>query len=241
MHMKTHIRLLLLLALALLVSSCNKPVNALLVVGGHSYDTTEFYEMFRSLENLVFDTVSHPYAMDMLGSEQVDPYDLLIFYDFIPDMPLEDSSIYLQLTQQGIPILFLHHAICTFQQWEVFQEIVGGKYVMPQYSTDSALFSDYRHSIDLPVEVVDKNHPVTSEMSDFEIHDEGYSNLTVWNGVEPLLSTEHPDCSPVIGWAHSYQNSLIVYLIFGHDKYAYENQSFQQLLNNSIEWLTNAM
>jgi type 1 glutamine amidotransferase len=88
------------------------------------------------------------------------------------------------------------------------------------------------------VELVDENHPVTWGMEDFTIHDEGYSNITVLDQVTPLLTSDHPDSSPIIGWAHTRNKSQVVYLMLGHDKYAYQNPAFIQLLENSVYWLT---
>ncbi|MCK5137425.1 MAG: ThuA domain-containing protein [Bacteroidales bacterium] len=233
---KTIFKVVLLITTVSLIS-CTQTPKVLLIVGGHSYDTTEFFHMFHSMEGIEFDSVSHPGAMKLLQSEEVDSYDLLLFYDFIPDLPERDSGIFLRLTGQGIPMLFLHHAICTFQEWDGYMEMVGGRYVMPRFSSDTSLFSDYRHDIDLHIEVVNSGHPVTKGVVDFNIHDEGYSNITVVDGVTPLLKTEHPDCSPLVGWVHSHNQSTIVYLMLGHDKIAYRNSSFKQLLNNSIRWL----
>ncbi|MEN8228446.1 MAG: ThuA domain-containing protein [Bacteroidota bacterium] len=235
--MKKNLSLVFLfLAIAGLIS-CKQTPNVLLVLGGHSYDTTEFFDMFHSLEGIEFDTISHPHAPNLLQSNQVEAYDLLLFYDFIPDMPLKDSSIYIQITEKGIPLLFLHHAIGTFQKWDGYKEMVGGRYVMPGFAADSSLHSDYNHDIEMEVKVISQNHPVTQGISNFTIHDEGYSNLALLEGVTPLLTTDHPDCSSLVGWTHTFNSSETVYLIFGHDKHAYENASFRNLLLNAINWL----
>ena len=109
------LRLLYILILVV-VAGCSKSPEVLVIVGGHEYDTTEFFEMFHSLERISFDSVSHPAALELLSSSKVGQYDLLLFYDFIPDMPLTDSVLYLKLTRLGMPMIFMHHAICTFQQ-----------------------------------------------------------------------------------------------------------------------------
>jgi type 1 glutamine amidotransferase len=153
-------------------------------------------------------------------------------------MPLVDSAIYLEITRKGIPMLFLHHSICSFQEWEGFREIVGGKYIMPNFEPDSKLHSDFKHDIVLEVEVVDSHHPVNEGINDFAIHDEGYSNIQINEGIHPLLSTRHPDCAPLVGWVNQAGNSTSVYLMMGHDKHAYENESFRKLIRNAIHWLS---
>ena len=235
--MKTYISRTVLILLAVGLFSCNQTPKVLVIVGGHEYDTTEFFEMFHSLEGIVFDSVSYPQAMDLLQSNKTDDYDLLLFYDFIPDMPLNDSNAFIHLTTQGKSMLFLHHAICTFQEWDGYKEIVGGKYMMPGYHADNSLHSGYRHDIDLPITVIDHSHPVTTGVEDFIIHDEGYSNIQISKEIHPLFGTSHPDCSPLVGWVSQANKSTCLYLMFGHDKLAYNNESLLQILNNSIHWL----
>lgn len=237
LYMKTSLQLLSLCVAFSVTTGCNKPVSVLLVVGGHSYDTVEFYEMFRSLEGITFDSVYHPEAAEWLAPDRVDDYELVAFYDFIPGMELKDSSVYRNLTRAGIPLLFLHHALGTFQQWEGYEAMVGGKYVMPQFTTDSASHSDFKHDIDLQIEILDPDHPVVKGIDNFTIHDEGYSNIRIGQNVQPLFGTDHPDCSTPLGWVNQRDLSTCIYLMFGHDKHAYENESFRQILENSIHWL----
>ncbi len=112
--MKTQENILALtMALILILfaaTGCNKPVRVLSIAGGHAYDTSEYYQAIYSLEGLAIDTVTHPRARQILASGTVDSYDVLVFYDFLPGMPLEDSAIYLELIRKGVPMLFLHHS-----------------------------------------------------------------------------------------------------------------------------------
>jgi len=231
--MKIYIPLLTLI----MAVSCNKPLCVLVVSGGHSYDTAEFYDLFRSLEGIRFDSVSHPDALEFLGSGKVEEYDAVVFYDYVPGMPASDSLVYIDLGKSGIPMLFLHHSICNSQQWDGFMQVAGGKYIIPDFGADSSLLSSYKHDIDLEVSVEDALHPVTNGMDGFTIHDEGYSNLVVMEGVTPLLTTDHPECHPLVGWTHRYKDSRVVYLLFGHDRQAYENPAFRELIRNSLLWL----
>ncbi len=237
--MKTRRNLILLTAIILLTACSKNPVSVLLVTGGHNFDTLEFFQLFRSMEEFAFDSVSHPEAMELLSSGKRDFYDLILFYDYVPDMEPKDSVIFLTLARQGKPMLFLHHSLCSFQKWEGFKQIVGGKYVMPGYSSDTSSFSDYRHDIDLSIEVLDPTHPVCSGIDNFTIHDEGYSNILLEDQIHPLFGTDHPDCSPVVGWVNRFDRSTCICLMFGHDKQAYANESLKMILRNSIQWLGN--
>lgn len=216
---------------------CSKSPEVMVILGGHEYDTTEFWEMFHSLEGISFDSVSHPAALELLSSSKVAQYDLLLFYDYIPDLPLEDSTIFQELARLGMPMIFMHHALCTFQQWDGYQKMVGGKYVMPGFHPDSTLYSGYAHDLDLKIKVLDPTHPVTRGIGEFVIHDEGYYNIQINEGVHPLLGTSHPNCAPLVAWENHWLNSTCLYLMFGHDKEAYANESFKLLFQNSIQYL----
>ncbi len=233
------ISLLPLAALVLLVSlmGCNKPVNVLVVLGGHNFDTTEFFDLFHSFEGIGIDSVYYPDAMQMMQSGKTDDYDVLVFYDYMVDLPAADSAVFQNLTSQGKPMLFLHHTICSFQLWDGYMEMLGGKYVLAGPGVDPVRVSDYKHDLDMEIEVTDRQHPVTMGMEDFTIHDEGYSNITMASNITPLLKTDHPDSSPLVGWTKTSGESTIVYLMLGHDRLAYENPSFTQLLEQSITWL----
>lgn len=223
----------------LLVSfmGCTKPVKVLLVAGGHSFDTTAFIELFHSMEGIEMDSVYYPGAMDLMRSGKTAAYDLLVFYDYKPDLPAKDSLVFQHLTEEGKPLLFLHHALCSFQDWEGYTDLLGGKYVMAGPGVDSSLISDYKHDLDMDIEVVDSQHPVTLGMQHFSIHDEGYSNITMAPGITPLLKTDHPDSAPLVGWTTKSDQSTVVYLMLGHDRLAYENPAFKKLLEQSIGWL----
>lgn len=220
-----------------LASDGKAAVRVLVITGGHDFDTIEFFNAFHALEGIRFDSVSHPQALEMLRSKRAGDYDVLVFYDFIPGMPGRDSLVYGELTRQGKPMLFLHHSLCSFQQWDGYMEMVGGRYYMPDFTEDSLLLSDYKHDIDIPVHVADQSHPVTAGLDSFTIHDEGYSNIKVLPGVKPLLLTEHPDCLPVLGWINTQDQSTVVYLMLGHDKHAYQHPAFRQLVQQAIHWL----
>jgi len=73
-------------------------------------------------------------------------------------------------------------------------------------------------------------------VGDFNILDEGYSNIMILPGVKKLLETIHPDCDRYVGWTHNVNNSRVVYLMGGHDKHAYKNESFSRLVENSLRW-----
>ena len=233
-------KLLLPLSLLVMVAwGCNQSdagkVELLVVTGGHAYDTAEFIQMFESLPDISFKMALKPDAWKMLAEGR--EFDVIAFYDmWQEDITEDEKNIFLNEFEKGTGMVFLHHSLASHPQWPEYVQLVGGKYNLPEYTADSSLRSDYRHDIVLQVRVLDKSHPVTAGLEDFEILDEGYSNTMQLPGVQNLLETSHPDCDRHIGWTHSVKNSKVVYLMGGHDKHAYENPSFRKLLSNAINY-----
>ena len=231
--------IVLLFLLSFAYSSCSRSgkIHVMVVAGGHSFDTTEFVDMFRTFEGMTFDTVMQPHANEIIASGEAAKYDAIIFYDMWPEAEQQVREGYLKLARDGRGMVFLHHSLVSYQAWPEFRNIIGGKYFAEWSGEDSSLLSTYRHDIDIPVEVMDGDHPVNIGISNFTIHDEGYGNIQVNDDVKILLRADHPDCYPVIGWEHNFENSKIVYLMLGHDRKAYANDHFRLLLQNAIRYV----
>ena len=223
------------------IVSCGTGINqkprVLLITGGHSYDTSEFFTLFESFDEYHIDTLSQPAANLFIGSGKAEKYDILVFYDYWQQISEAEKEAYLELTKQGKGFLFLHHSLVSYLSWEDFSKIRGGKYPKSN-PPDTINDGRYRHDIDIQIQIQDTTHFITKGMNDFTIHDEGYSNVIFFEGITPLLKTNHPDCAENFAWTNQYNNSKVVYLMGGHDKQAYVNESYQDLIKNSLAYLS---
>jgi uncharacterized protein len=219
------------------VPSVDNP-SVLLITGGHSFNEESFFAMIYSFDDITIDTLSQPHANHSLTAGLFDKYDAIVFYDMWQDISSREKEAFIRLTENGTGLVFLHHSLVSYQDWDLFEEIRGGKYYERGYSYPAESLSGYKHDINLKVQVVDPSHPVTNGIYDFEIMDEGYSNIGVLPGVTPLLRTDHPDCSEIIAWTNLYNRSRVVYLLLGHDENAWINESFRKIVYNAINWTT---
>jgi len=208
----------------------------MLFTGGHSFEHDSFFEMVYSLGNFSIDTLSQPRANQSLLSDSINMYDVIVFYDMWQDISAREKEAFIRLTEKGTGLVFLHHSLASYQGWDDFEKIRGGKYYERGYDYPPERLSGYKHDIVMEVSVIDPSHPVTKDIDDFKILDEGYSNIGVIPGVTPLLTTDHPDCSDTIGWAHRYNNSKVVYILPGHDNNAWSDENFRKILTNAITW-----
>jgi len=232
-----------LLMIGLLVgyglTSCQseKEVKVLIVTGGHSYDEDGFDKLLAKLP-ISYDLVKHPEAFDMLTAENIKNYRTVLLYDMPNEITDNAKSDFLSMLENGIGLVVLHHAVCSYRRWPEYMRIVGGRYAHKAWTKDGIEqpASTYVHDVDVIVKVGELEHPVTKGVKDFQIVDEVYGNMEILPTVHPLLFTDEPKSSPLLCWVNTYGNSRVVTLTLGHDKQAWENPSFIQILSQAIRW-----
>lgn len=217
-----------------------RPVNVMLVTGGHSYDTLQFFQLFDSLDDVEYEHFVQPEANKAIAGGKARDFDVLMFYDMWQEISGKEKEAYINLTKQGKPLLFLHHALVSYQNWPEFEKLLGGKYIERSPEIPEEEQSTYRHDVWVDIEVVDNQHPVTKGFQDFRLFDEVYGNFRVLPEVTPLLKTSHAESSPVIGWENKYNASTIVYLQPGHDSNAFNSPLFRKIISQAIHYLSQA-
>jgi type 1 glutamine amidotransferase len=230
--MKRFYSLLILFVLMMTSTSVSaKKLNVLIVTGGHDFDRKSFFEMFDSFQDISYTELQHPEANLQLGQINPKTFDAVVFYDMPKTISEEEKECYHKLLKLGKGLVFLHHSLASYQDWDKFKTIIGGKYHEEQ---NTAASSTYQHDVTFKVKIADPKHPVTKGINDFEIQDEVYGNTEVLPDIVPLLKSDHPQSSKVIGWTHKKENSRIVYIQPGHDKNAWFNPNFQKLVSQAI-------
>lgn len=227
----------ILISILLIVCSFTasaKKLNILVITGGHSFDEKPFFEMFNSFENINYISLLQPDANTQLGTIDPKTFDAVVFYDMPKTIPEQNKVNYYKLLKLGKGMVFLHHSQCSYQNWSEYKTIVGGKYHEEQ---NTPMSSTYQHDVTFTVNIANPYHPVTRGLKDFEILDEVYGNTEVLPSVTPLLTTDHPQSSKIIGWVHQIEKSRIVYIQPGHDKNSYFNPNYQRLVRQAIEYV----
>ncbi len=208
----------------------------MLITGGHGFDTIQFFEMFDELPGIEYKHFQQPEANAKLAKDLAKDFDVLVFYDMWQGIAENEKSAYLQLTQQGKPFLFLHHAIVSYQKWPEFEKIIGGKYIEKDKKIPEEEWSTYEHDVWVYTKV-ENYTPVTVGFKEPRFFDEVYGNVRISEEVLPLLSTRHPQSMDIVAWQNSYNNSQIVYIQPGHDYRTYESEDYRKLLSQAIKFL----
>lgn len=215
-------------------------IRILVITGGHTYKTEEFNKMLESLgDNISYQIAEFPVAYDMFKPENRDKYDVLVFYHMWQKITDDQAKLFVETIKKGKPVVALHHSICAYDDWSEYWNIIGGKYFHKQTTFRGKDYQpcSYIHDLHFKVKVTDPKNPVTKGVNDFDIFDETYKGYYVEEGVTPLLSTNEPSSTPLIGWSKKYGKARIVVLQSGHDVPTFENPNFRKLLKQSIEWV----
>ncbi len=213
-------------------------IRVLLITGGHGFETNEFFQVFKENPEITFQAAEHPKAYVMFKDSAASQYDVIVTYDFNQKIPDEAKTDLMDRLKEGKGLVVLHHAIATYPDWPEYWKIIGAHYYLEPTVVDGVQKkrSAYEHGRHFRIHVADPQHPVTRGVKDYDIVDETYKWFDVAKDCHPLLTTEDPESNPVIGWAKTYEKARVVYMESGHDHLAYENPSFQQVLQQAIEW-----
>jgi len=212
-----------------------KKLSILIVTGGHDFDRNSLFEMFDSFQDIEYVEIKQPEANRKLGEIKPKTFDAIVFYDMSKSISEAEKRHYENLLEKGKGMVFLHHSLASYQDWDEFKGIIGGKY---HEEPNTSASSSFQHDVTFKISIANSKHLVTRGIPDFEIFDEVYGNTEVLGGVEPLLTTDHPQSSPVIGWTHRVKKSKVVYLQPGHDKNAYLNPNYRKLVKQAIAYVS---
>lgn len=205
------------------------PVRVRLVTGGHSHDP-EFYSAFIGDPRFAVSVAPHPNAY----GGGVDRLDVLVLYDMIKVSDPGTREWLRKWVQAGKGLVVLHHAICSFEDWEWWgDEVVGARYLnTPSRGMPPSTFF---HDLELDIQVA-KKHPVTSGVDNFRILDETYKGMWFAPKLELLLTTPHENGDGPVGWIGPSKTARVVVLQGGHDKQAHLNPNWQRLVRNAMLW-----
>ncbi len=213
-----------------------QPVKVMLVTGGHSFDTVQFFQLFDQMAEIEYEHFAQPEANKEIANGRGNDFDVLVFYDMWENIYPGEKAAYLQLTKQGKPFLFLHHSLVSYQKWPEVEQIIGGRYIEENKDTPEDEWSDYEHDVWVYCSI-ENYTPVTAGFRELRFFDEVYGNIRISDDVKPLLRTRHPKSAEFVAWENRYNASTIVYIQPGHDKRTYENEDYRKLLQQTINYL----
>jgi type 1 glutamine amidotransferase len=205
------------------------PLRLLVVTGGHDYPTS-FYTLFEQ-PGLTWDheaTSEKAYRRDLRAS-----YDVLVLYDMPKTLSAEGRANLQAYAESGKGIVVLHHALCSYNGWEWYRELVGGRFLIEPQGGRPA--STYSHDETIPV-ATERPHPITRGLALTEVHDETYKGMWISPDVTVLLTTNHALADPPLAWISPYSKSRVVAIQPGHGREAHRHPGYRALVRNAIFW-----
>jgi type 1 glutamine amidotransferase len=209
----------------------SNPVRALVVTGGHAYDTS-FYSLFEGHEDLIWDHAPSNEAAFQRDLRK--RYDVLVLYDYSMDLSEAGRKNLRDFVEAGKGVVVLHHAIADYTSWPWWwEEVVGGRYLLKPDRDLPA--STFKEGEDMKVTVVGR-HPVTAGLGAMHLKDEAYKGMQISKSVTVLLRTDNPAADGPLAWVNPYQKSRVVYIALGHGREAHLYPPYRQLVQNAIQW-----
>ncbi len=213
-------------------------IRVLLTTGGHGFEAEPFYAAFDAMPHVEYTKAELPKDAGLLKPGLEKKFDCIVMYDMVRGIEPEQQKAFVELLQNGIGLVSLHHNLGAHSDWDEFRKIIGGKFCLTDCVIDGKAYkkTPWSHGEHLKVTVVDKDHPITKGVDDFEIDDETYGTFYTAPAVKVLLKTDHPKNNPEIAWTTGYGNSRVFHLMLGHDRHAYGNPNFRKLVGQGIRW-----
>ncbi len=216
----------------------DKPIRVLLTFGGHGFQQEPFFAMFDAMPGITYTKAPLPQSVGMLQPGLEKGFDVIVMYDMVGKITPDQKKAFVALLKQGIGLVSLHHNMGAHRDWPEFRKIIGGQFVFAPTQIDGEEHgkSTWAHGQDLHCAIVDKEHPITKGLSDFDIHDETYGNYYTAPDAKVLMTTNNPKNDPEIAWVKTYGNSRVFYLMLGHDNQAWKNPAFLEIVGRGIRW-----
>lgn len=250
-------------------------MRVLAVTGGHRVDHDAFGGMLAAIAERRGWTLTHDVQPDAqrrfvpgLGAQ----FDAVLCHD-LPGLALRRGTRptpvgpdeatrrgWRDLLDEGIGLVFLHHALAGWPGWAQWAEVLGGRYHYAPGELRGQAWPDsgfrYAHYTARPV----AGHPVTAGLEPFELDDELYCCPVFADDVVPLLRAadvapgefretlhevlgtpgppwRHPPATDLLGWAKTAGTSPLVYLQPGDGPSTFADESFRLLLGNALDWV----
>lgn len=130
----------------------------------------------------------------------------------------------------GRPLLALHSAIVSFDDWPEWIDLIGGVW-------------DWSCSSHPPVGPVEVAYPpgvaLTADLADFTVHDECYVDLNLHPDVDVVATMTADGCGgpqPAC-WVLSSGGRRVATSALGHDRRSLDHPAHRALLERLVQWL----
>jgi len=215
-----------------------EPLRVVVVTGGHGYEKKAFEDIF--IQNTDIACTFYKLQDDSELFEEISDwhYDVIVLYNMSRRISEKRQQNLLQLLDQGVGLVVLHHAIAAFSDWKEYRKIIGARYWLEDMEEDGIAHSasQWKEGVDMQFHVEDPGHPVTRGIEDFTLHDETYKGYDLEPDNHLLLSCSTEGSQQEVAWTRQYLNARICYIQSGHGAESYASPVYRKLVAQAIAW-----
>jgi len=209
-------------------------IRVLVFTGGHGFEKEKFFALFQGYPDVEHREVVYPEAAKSLDPEAAKASETLVMYDMFTGLDAKGKENFARVVRDGKPLVILHHAIASHQDWPEYEKILGGRFWTQPPAGESVSKAGWGAPI--RARVADPDHPIVRGISEFEVADEWYGACKIGPKVQVLLATDHPENNKAIAWVHTYGQGRVAYIQLGHDDRVYSNPSYRRLIVQAVRW-----
>jgi type 1 glutamine amidotransferase len=163
--------------------------------------------------------------LDDLNTDNLAKYNLVLFHTTsITFTQKEQAQALCDFVRNGGGWAGIHSVTDSFKNSDAYWEMVGGRFA----GHGGGKFTVY---------ILDKDHPITKGMEDFEIQDETYAHTYHKNScIRALLRMDKGNERQCMGWVQDYGKGRVFYSGLGHGKEAWTNPAWQRFFVRGMYW-----
>ena len=221
------------------IGAAEKPAKIrVLLITGDDVDVHPWREMSETTREILVKTgkfevrvCEDPYILE--SETALKAYDVIVFTIFsrrVQMLPENAQENLLNFVRGGKGFFVQHLASASFPKWEEFGKLCGRKWVMGT--------SGHSPRSVFKAKVVNKQHPITAGLDDFEIDDELYSKLQGTGEINVLVEgdSEFSKKAEPLVFTLNYGKGRVVHNAFGHDRKALMTPNVQKIIARGVEW-----
>jgi type 1 glutamine amidotransferase len=159
--------------------------------------------------------------------------DVVMFYTVGLTLEPAQEQALQAFVEEGGGLVAIHGASASFGNSAVWTRLIGGKFA----GHAPGLFP-------LPVEIVDRQHPITAGLAEFVVTDEEYCH-TFPEGMERHViarfrdrpaNSKDRDGNRDVAWTREAGKGRVFYTALGHDEKCWSNPAWQKMMVQGILW-----
>lgn len=200
----------------------------LLILGGLTTDYHNFAEIgpaiVRALEPAGF-RCHRTEDLSALSEGNLHEYVGIVNYTTARDLSDPQWAALQAFVRNGGGYIGIHNATDTFKNQPEAIRLIGG------------LFINHPPQLDVPVEIVDPDHPITQGVQPFTLFDELYV-MEHDPGRYHLLAQTHAHGVQPIAWTREEGQGRVFYMSLGHNAACYDDPMYARFLGRGAQWAT---